>query len=121
MTPSDMSASRRNVDVEEIEASSRSRNTPSHKRNVNYSKRITEYFPVSDTTKNKDDGDDGNHTTPYIDSTLLDEALDAEDIARAQSDLQDIDILSISQSHGGFPLISSVFHINICLVNITEY
>ncbi|CDR96463.1 hypothetical protein, conserved [Babesia bigemina] len=35
----------------------------------------------------------------YIDSTLLDEALDAEDIAKARAELQDVDSLSLSQSH----------------------
>lgn len=100
MTPSDLSSSRENVDFGGTDTHPKSRNTPSHKRNTNYSKRITEYFQISDTTKNKDDGDDKNPTTTYIDSTLLDEALDAEDIAKTQSDLQDIDILSFSQTYG---------------------
>ncbi|KAK1444887.1 hypothetical protein BgAZ_107930 [Babesia gibsoni] len=75
--------------------------TPSAKRNNNQSKRITEYFPLSDINKFKDDGDDGvDIPATIINSTLLDEALYADDIAKDQVDLQDLDILSLSQSQG---------------------
>ncbi|EDO07787.1 hypothetical protein BBOV_III002200 [Babesia bovis T2Bo] len=51
--------------------------------------------PSTDTSKGDTEG--SAHRKPtLIDSTLLDEALNAEDIAKAQSDLQDIDSLSQS-------------------------
>ncbi|GFE52878.1 hypothetical protein BaOVIS_002820 [Babesia ovis] len=54
---------------------------------------------MSDSTGGVDSGAN-NRKTFLIDSTLLDEALNATDIAKAQSDFQDLDSLSLSHSHG---------------------
>ncbi|ORM41183.1 uncharacterized protein BXIN_0364 [Babesia sp. Xinjiang] len=54
--------------------------------------------PSSEATRDVKYGTENRKNT-FIDSTLLDEALNNEDIAKAQSDLQDIDSLSLSHSH----------------------